>query len=62
MSSSIALIGHDLFDFLNAPANLLSIIDRLYTHVVALQTSLIIRETQGKHPLKQSPLLQIQSM
>ena len=55
MSSSIALIGHDLFDFLNAPASLLSIVDRLHTHAVALQTSLILRESQGKTSTKTKP-------
>ena len=36
------LIGHDLFDFLDASASLLGIVDRLHAHTVALQTSLIL--------------------
>ena len=42
VSSPIALTGHDLFDFLDASVSLLSIVDRLHAHTIALQTSLIL--------------------
>lgn len=48
VSLPVPLISHDLFNFLDAPASLLSIVDRLYPHTVALQTSLILAENSDK--------------